>query len=262
MKKVKALYLDIENSRMILEFPSYVLWDIKRVDPKYIKEDWHITCAAWSWLDVEKRKIGRIQSVSGLDFPSRFKKNHRDDYLVVKKLHDVLSEADLVIGHNSSKFDIKKLNYKFVKYGLPPLKDFQQADTLKMAKKELNASSNSLAHLAKELGVPMKVDLPKGVMWKADDGCEKSLKKLIKYNKGDIRAGAELYFKLLPYATSHPNMNALKDTKDLVCPSCGSKNHQKNGTRITKTAKYQRYLCNNCGSSFRGKKSLKTYEGR
>lgn len=262
IKDKGILYIDCENSRMVLEFPSYVLYDIKRVDPKYIKHDWHITCAAWAWLDPETKKMSKIETVAVNDFKTRFKKDHRDDYMVVKKLHEVLSEAKLVVGHNSSRFDVKKLNYKFIKYGFEPLHDFQQADTLKIAKKEMNASSNSLSHLARELNVPTKIDLPSSVMWAADDGCEKSLKKLVRYNKGDIKAGANLYFKLLPYATSHPNLNSLLDTDKMVCPKCGSKKITGNGTRVTKTGKYKRYRCNGCGSSFRGKKSIKTYEGR
>jgi len=257
-KKPNILYIDIENSRMIVEFPTYSLYNIDRIHPRFIKKDWHITCAAWGWLDNTTKTIKGIKAISGLDFPKAFKRDHRDDYGVVTELHKVLSQADLIVGHNSDSFDIKKINYKFIKHGLDPIDMPPTVDTLKAAKKYARASSNSLYYLAKEFNVEMKIDLGAGVMHAADDGCEKSLKKLVTYNKGDIRAGAELYFKLLPYIKNHPNVNkTVSDTFSLEtpkCGSCGSSNVYKNGVRKTKTARYQRWVCNDCGSSTKGPK--------
>lgn len=252
-KKPRILYVDIENSRMTLEFKSYSLYDNNRLHPSAIKEDWYITCAAWAWLDVPNQKVGRIQGAKTSDFTS-YDTNYRDDYGILVELREAMSQADLIIGHNSDSFDIKKINYKFVKHGLEPLDLPPTVDTLKAARKYLRSSSNSLYYLAKEFGVPMKVDLPKGTMWKADDGCEKSLDVLFKYCKGDIKAGANLYFKLLPYIKNHPNINKTTNGPKTACGSCGSKNVSKNGTRKTRTAVYQRYLCNDCGSSTQGKK--------
>lgn len=258
--KPKILYLDIENSRMWVKFPTYKLWDIARVDPKYIVHDWYITCAAWAWLDNEKQKIGRVHAVAVNDFPS-YKNNFRDDRGVVKKLHEVISQADLIVGHNSDSFDIKKINEKIVKYSLPALDFPPTVDTLKANKKYRKSSSNSLAYLARDLGVPTKIELPSGVMWAADGGCEKSLKKLVRYNKGDIIAGASVYFKLLPYIKNHPNiakvmgkqarLSAKNDVK--ACGSCGSNNIIRNGYRATKSGPRQRWLCYDCGSSTLGK---------
>ena len=255
-KKIKALYVDIENSRMIVEFPTYNLKDNNYIHPKFIKKDWHITCAAWALLDLQKQKVGKIETVAVNDFKKAFKKDHRDDYLVVKKLHEVLSDVDLIIGHNSDSFDIKKINYKFIKYGLPALDFPATVDTLKAARRYAKSSSNSLYYLAKEFNVPMKIDLGAGVMHAADDGCEKSLNKLVRYNKGDIKSGAELYFKLMPYIKNHPNIAKVMGRKvDLdapTCQNCGSNNVFKNGTRTTRTAKYHRYMCQDCGSSTKG----------
>lgn len=255
--KPKVLYIDIENSRMVVEFETYSLYDNNVIHPRHIKHDWYITCAAWAWLDLEKQKVGKIGTVAVNDF-STYSKNFRDDRGVVKRLHEVLSEADLIVGHNSDSFDIKKINYKFVKYGLPTIDFPATVDTLKAAKKYTKASSNRLYYLAKDLGVPMKIDLPSSVMHAADNGCEKSLKQLITYNKGDIRAGAGVYFKLLPYIKNHPNIDKImgrkvnNDTPN--CQNCGSKNVHRNGTRSNKSGKYARYLCNDCGSSTKGGK--------
>lgn len=260
-KEPRICYLDIENSRMIVEFPTYSLYNIDRIEPKFIKHDWYITCAAWGWLDNKKQKIRGIQCVSVADFPKAYKKNFRDDRGVIEALHKVMSEADLIVGHNSDSFDLKKINYKFIKYGLEPLEPCPTVDTLKAARKYAKASSNSLYYLAKEFGVPMKIDLPKGVMHAADEGCKKSLKKLVAYNKGDIKSGANLYFKLLPYIKNHPNLNRVIGTQEKAypntvkaCGSCGSSKIIKNGYRATKSGRRQRWLCQDCGSSTVGAK--------
>lgn len=257
MDKPKILYIDIENSRMVVEFETYSLYNIEKIHPKHIKHDWYITCAAWAWLDTQKQSIGKIETVAVNDFKT-YKKDFRDDRLLVKKLHEVMSQADLIVGHNSDSFDIKKINYKFIKYGLPPLDLPATVDTLKAARKYAKSTSNTLYYLAKEFGVSMKIDLETGVMHAADAGCEKSLKKLVRYNKGDIKAGVEVYFRLLPYITNHPSIDKIMGRKvnndHPNCQNCGSKKTQRYGMRTTKTGKYYRYRCNNCGSYTKGKK--------
>lgn len=259
-KDPKILYLDIENSRMIVEFPTYSLYNIDRIHPKHIKHDWYITCAAWAWLDNKTQKVGKILGAKTSDFKT-YKKDFRNDLGIVTELHKVMSEADLIVGHNSDSFDIKKINYRFMKHGLEPIDLCPTVDTLKAARKYARSSSNSLYYLAKEFGVPMKIDLPSGVMHAADEGCEKSLDRLFKYCKGDIKAGASLYFKMLPYIKNHPNINRIIGTQEKAyptnvhsCGSCGSNNIIRNGYRSTKSGKRQRYLCYDCGSSTVGEK--------
>jgi DNA-directed RNA polymerase subunit M/transcription elongation factor TFIIS len=258
MKDPKILYIDIENSRMVVEFETYSLYNNDVIHPRHIKHDWYITCAAWAWLDAKKQKVGKIETVAVNDFKT-YKKDFRDDRGVVKKLHKVLSEADLIVGHNSDKFDLKKINYKFIKHGLPTIDLPATVDTLKVAKKYAGASSNRLYYLAREFGVSMKIDLPSSVMHQADNGCEKSLKKVIAYNKGDIRAGAGVYFKLLPHIKNHPNIDKLMGRKVKKerpnCQNCGSKKVQSNGLRTTKAGRFRYYRCHDCGSSTKGERA-------
>jgi DNA polymerase elongation subunit (family B) len=242
---------------MVIEFETYSLYNNDVIHPKHIKHDWYITCAAWGWLNNKTQKITKIETVAVNDFKS-FKKNFRDDREVIKKLHEVLSQADLIVGHNSDSFDIKKINYRFIKHGLPPIDVPATVDTLKAAKKYAKSSSNRLYYLAKEFGVSNKIDLESGIMHAADRGCEKSLKKLVKYNIGDIRAGAELYFKLLPYIKNHPAIDKIMgrtvDKDNPNCQNCGSKNVHKHGIRANKQGRYRRYVCIDCGSTTQGKK--------
>lgn len=257
MQKPNILYIDIENSRMVVEFETYSLYNNDVIHPRHIKHDWYITCVAWGWLDNTTQKIKNIETVAVNDFKT-FKKDFRDDRKVVEKIHEIISQADLIVGHNSDSFDIKKINYQFIKYGLQAIDWPPTVDTLKVAKKYARSSSNKLYYLAKEFGVTMKIDLPPSVMHSADKGCEKSLKKLVAYNRGDIKAGAELYFKLLPYIKNHPNMSKIlgkKLNKDKPnCQNCGSSKVIGHGNRTTKAGKFKRYRCNKCGSTTQGKR--------
>lgn len=261
--KSKILVLDIENSQMIISgFPTYNLWDIKHIDPMYIEHDWYLTCAAWLWVDAENGTYSRSYGVSTLDDPKAYKKNFRDDLVVTKKLHEVIQEADLIIGHNSNAFDLKKINQKIIDYQLPTLDYPPTVDTLLVNRKYGKASSNSLAHLCRHYGISQKMALPKGVMHAADRGCAKSMKKLITYNKQDIVSTAQLYLRLLPYIKNHPDIRRImgdinsprEGETTMQCGTCGSKDVHKNGIRVTKTGKYNRYLCKACGSSTRGPK--------
>lgn len=247
---------------MWIEFPTYSRFGNESIPEKYIKHDWYFTCGAWAELDIQNQKIGKIEVVSGLDRPSTFKKNFRNDVYVTKQLYNVIKDADLIIGHNSDSFDLKKLNYKFKKHGLPAIDMPPTVDTLKASRKYFRSSSNSLYYLAKEFGVSMKDELPAGVMHKADEGDIKSLKRLMRYNKRDIKAGAEVYFAMLPFIKNHPDirkiMGMVEKPSELnnlkVCATCGSANVRKNGTRVTKTGRFQAYHCGDCGSSTRGPK--------
>jgi DNA polymerase III epsilon subunit-like protein len=49
---------------------------------------------------------------------------------VVKKLHGLLNQADIVIGHNSDKFDLKKVAARCIYHGLKPISPVKTIDNL------------------------------------------------------------------------------------------------------------------------------------
>src|SRR5690554_3658658 len=109
MADPKILIWDVETSEIISA--HYGLWGIN-IRPDRVLHDWFLFCAAWKWYGEKK-----VHTVSLLDDMKRFNKNrydirdmHIDDYHVVKVLHEVLSEADVLVHHNGDKFDLKKFN--------------------------------------------------------------------------------------------------------------------------------------------------------
>jgi len=245
---MKILLWDIETSLMIAAVFGRFKQDIQYDN---ILQDWYIHSIAWKWLGQK-----RVYAVSGLDDKKRFKKDHTDDYHVVKTVADVINQADVIVGHNGDAFDIKKFKARCIALGLPPIKEPLFVDTLKAAR-QAKFTSNKLDDLGSILGIGNKIDNPRGLWLKALHGDEKAIKQMVKYNKQDVLLLEQLYLKLRPYMKSHPNQNLFSAGRD-VCSKCGSDDIQYRGYLLTKTAKKRRYQCNSCGGySASGKNEIK-----
>lgn len=233
-KKPKVIFFDIETSPV--EARTWSLWP-KSISHDSIIQDWTIICGAWKELGKEK-----IHAV-WIDKPYKDKE-------VVKKLRDVLASADLVVGHNSDKFDIKKLNARIIFHGLQPLPNVAQVDTLKMVKKVAAFSSNRLDYLSKVLTGQGKIHVDYSLWLKVMAGDKKALKEMVKYNKVDVLRLEEIYLKLLPYAKTHPHIGAIAGLdRNLSCPKCGSTNIKKDGLRHTAAGiARQEIQCKDCFS--------------
>jgi DNA-directed RNA polymerase subunit RPC12/RpoP len=82
-------------------------------------------------------------------------------------------------------------------------------------------------------------------------GNAKAWKLMKEYQIQDVNLLLDLYDILKPWIRNHPNMG-LKNGDPLVCRNCSSDNIIKYGTRYANNAKYQRYRCQDCGTSLRG----------
>lgn len=246
----KVLIFDVEISTTQITIEQYGLKVFKKyLDPKDIIRDWIMLGAAWKWLDEPHVYCVSVSS-----------KNPIDDTEVVSSLYQAIDEADIIIGHNSDKFDIKKIKTKAFLYGHKPLGKKKTIDTLKIARSEFSFSSNKLSHLAEECQVTCKAESPD---WeKALQGCPKELAYMRKYNRLDVQVTEEIYLKLRGWMKSHPNFNAFYDIKDSegrkvdVCPSCASANTVEKGVEVTAAGRYKTYQCEECGYVMRHSKNL------
>lgn len=207
----------------------------------------------WSWNDSPK-----VHTYSLLNDMKRFKRRFTDDYAVVKKAHDLISQCDILVGHNIKGHDLKKLQAKIIEYKLPPLKIPLIVDTYEWSKKH-GFTSRKMGDLCSKLGLIDKLSHDAGVFLKAAMGCIKSIKKIVTYGKGDIPTVRQLYKRLKPYAISHPNMGLFLSNGSKCCPFCQSENFIKRGFNHTSTACYQAYQCMNkeCLKYFQGGKAVK-----
>jgi DNA-directed RNA polymerase subunit RPC12/RpoP len=83
-------------------------------------------------------------------------------------------------------------------------------------------------------------------------------KTMERYNRQDVVLLEKLYYKLLPWISSHPNKGIYVDDEVLVptCTNCGSSFLKKEGKERLALMTYQRYRCKNCGKYSRGRKAI------
>jgi len=245
-KPLKVLFWDIETSHMI--GAHFGLYD-QNINYTDILQEWYIISAAWKWQDQRA-----VESISIIDTPlakTKFLAREPDDLIVVMKLHQVLGQADIIVGHNADQFDLKKFNARALFHGLDPIPPVKTIDTLKVAKKFFKCSSNRLDYLAQFLGLGAKMDTPKGLWMDVLKGRVDAVEKMVKYNKQDVIILQKVYERFLPYIN-----NDVVRGKECAC---GSTHTQRAGWKITKTFKYPRYHCQKCGSWFSGGASERVY---
>ena len=118
--KLKVLLLDIETAPNI----GYVWGKYEQDVIKYIQE-WYVLCFTGKWLDS-----GKTVTLGLPGFPD-YEKNRTDDKALIEELWKMLDEADVVVAHNGDKFDIKKINTRFLVHGLTPPAPYKPVDTLR-----------------------------------------------------------------------------------------------------------------------------------
>jgi len=234
-KKPKILLYDIETSLSVVA--TFSLFN-QYIGHENILQDWNILSAAWKWLGEK-----RVHSIHVWD-------DVENDKEVVKALAAAISEADIIVGHNSAKFDLKKLNTRLLYHRLPPLdKRVLQIDTLKAARKHFAFTSNRLDYLGEYLGIGGKKPTPNGLWRDILKGNKRKIMEMVAYNKHDVSPLLEgVYTAMRPYI-DHPNMGGFFDDGREHCPNCGSDKIHKHDKRPTKAgALNQRYRCTECAS--------------
>lgn len=210
-----------------------------------------IPCASWKMLGND-----RVFSTCVLDDKKRFKKEYFDDFVVIKALHDLMHDVDVIVGHNGDNFDWKKFLARCAIHNLPPPPRPQFVDTLKVARGCFGFDANDLRFLARVLKVPAKKDVPPD--WDlVAIGDEDEIKRCLKYNRQDIRTLEPVYLKLRPFMKNHPNVNVAHNLPVDVCPTCASPELHHRGFQYSRTGKRQRMQCQECGAWCQGSKSVK-----
>jgi hypothetical protein len=206
----------------------------------FVAKDWYILCWCAKWLN--KGKVVRCS-----------KEGQENDKAAMGHLHRLLDEADVVVAHNATRFDIRKINTRLLLHGFAPPSPYRVVDTLTIARRHFAFTSNKLGDLGRMLGVGSKKVTGGFKLWAGClEGDPASWKKMVDYCARDVRLLEKIYLALRPYASGLPNMGVYLNRP--VCPRCGSKNVQKRGYAYTTVSKFQRFRCNKCGSWARSRK--------
>lgn len=226
--KANILALDIETSPLLV-----YTWGLYEQDAIKKVKGFTILSVAYQWL-------GKRTEVIACDTQSELS--------LLKKLHKLLDDADVVIAHNGDSFDVKKINTRFIVHKLPPPSPYRTIDTKKVAKSVAAFDSNSLNNLGLDLDEGEKIKHRGFDMW---EGCMAGKKRdwadMKRYNKKDVDLLVRIYHRLRPWIKNHPH-TGLMDGNPGACPNCASLNVKPRGSRFTKTRVIQRWLCEDCGA--------------
>ena len=232
---MKVLLLDIETSPT-----TAAVWGLfgVNISINQIKKPGRTLCAAMKWLG-EPDKKAKFVSSWGTGF-----------YAMIQTLHDAMDEADVVITYNGNRFDLPTLNREFLLQGLGPPSPSKSIDLYRTVRKQFKFASNKLDFVCQQLGLGAKTHHKGMDLWTGvEDGVKADQKTMETYNKQDVFLLEKLYNRLLPWVPSHPSRVVIDSLTDAPrCPTCGSEHVQKRGYHVTKTTRYHRLHCQECGT--------------
>lgn len=237
---MKILTLDIETSPH--EAYSFGVWQTNILPSQLIRPTAMLSYAA-KWLD-SKKVVYRTWTDE--DFH--------------ETLHAMLNEADMVVGFNHEKFDMRHINREFVERGFFPTRPVPTVDILKVVKKHFNFPHNRLDYVAMRLLGECKLDTGGFELWPAFmSGDPKALRLMKRYNIQDVVLTEKLYKKLIPWILNHPfiakpTVEPDDDDYFYECPACTSTDTSKERPRRTRCYAIRVVHCNTCGSWFDGRR--------
>ena len=174
----------------------------------------------------------------------------------LKRVHRLMSEADIIVGHYISGADLPWLaNDMHVEANLPPLPPFKVVDTLKVIRKVFGSGApfKSLDAFAQIVGIEAKTDrydaraMERAVTEKSQPDRE----RLVAYCAGDVVATQGLYDWLRPHISTHPAL--FVDGKDTmtVCHRCGHDTVPIPKRYVANVLTYSMRRCTHCGGHSR-----------
>lgn len=224
----KILIYDIETAPIL----AWV-WSNWQTNVIRTKEDWYVLSVQHSWFDPD---------VEPEDMDIHFERKalaKGNDRALAKHAWRLIDEADVIVAHNGDSFDLKKLNARFLKYGLGLPSPAIQIDTKKEAKRHLNLASYSLAEIGRYFGLGDKTPHTGFDMW---EGCmnndPESWAMMEKYGSQDVRLLASVFRFFFP-SMNYPGragnrFNMQQWSGNYSCTMCGHDRTESRGKYRTK----------------------------
>lgn len=189
-----------------------------------------------------------VHCINAWDF-KEWNKDVNNDFKIVKRISEILQDADAVVTHNGKRFDFKFIQTRLLHWGLKPIHKIPHIDTCQISKNHLLMFNNRLNTLSKFMTTEEKLENGGWDLWvKVMQRDKKAQELMAKYCKQDVVTLNAVFKKLLPLISNIPNYNLYRSHDNPCCSSCGSTRVQKKGTITTKSAIKQRFYCLDCGS--------------
>jgi hypothetical protein len=187
-QKPKILYFDIETALMdVAIFDLFV--KSQYINRQAIIKSSFVICWSACWVSDDS-EFQYVMSDRVREDEARANSDRR----CLTWLWNLMDSADYVVGHNSDRFDVKKVHYRFTRNGMGLPYVFKQIDTLKMARKYYASESNQLEHWSLVKGGKPKQDTEYNDWYKIRTNPDAgTLQKMENYCRGDVREGVNVY---------------------------------------------------------------------
>lgn len=191
--------LDIETTPM--QVYTWGLWD-QNIGINQIIKHTEMMCFGAKWLGQKK---------------VTFKSVHHDGKQnMLETLHEMMDQADVLIGWNSAAFDHKHIRREFLEAGLEPPSLTKDLDLMTVVKANFLFPSNKLDYVAQKLGVGAKVKHSGFELWiDCMDGKDSAWREMKKYQIQDVELLDKLYNVLLPWLPGKSSVTS-KEKHDLA----------------------------------------------
>lgn len=247
MSGPRLLVLDVETAP--LQAFTWGLWQQNVDAMSQIIEHPRMLCWGAKWHG-ERKKFFRSEYHDGRS-------------VMLRSLHDLLDEADFVVGWNSARFDRPWIDGEFDKEGLGPAGPARDIDLMKVAKKQFRLPSYKLDYVARHhYGIPGKVSHTGFRLWRdclrGDDETKAKAWRLMKrYQLGDVDVTDAVLAHMKPWIRLLPNPALYGPDGEPEACGCGNTQLQQRGYRYTNVSRYKRFQCvgdNGCGAWLSGAK--------
>lgn len=243
----RILILDVER---IAGITQQFFWDRGDLKNRYIHHETvtreprtTIVCAKW----YDQPGVMRF---------AEWDKGGRGPFL--KRVHALMAEADIIVGHNLDRADVPWLKGDFwlPRIGHPhrptlgTLPPFKTVDTLKVLRKELGSGApfKSLDAFCKIVGIPSKTDkYDRDAMERAAAGSVEDRERLTDYCAGDVVATQWLYDWERPHIKNHPALFVDGQDKLDTCRACGGETKPIAKRYVADMLTYSMKRCTTCG---------------
>jgi hypothetical protein len=261
LRAPKILVFDIETAPCLSY--HWGLWQ-QNIGLNMMVRDWAVI--SWSAKWVGEDEVMYQDCRSHFDGSALSVHSEIDDRNILEGVWALLDNADIVVTQNGKKFDVKKLNARFLHHGMKPPSSYKHIDTLQIAKRHFAFTSNKLEYMTDKFCTKYKKlthgKFPGFELWKECQlGNSEAWDEMEEYNQYDVLSLEELVFKLAPWSNQMPNLDMYHDEGENVC-FCGNHEWEHRGYAYTNLSKFDKFACTSCGAEKRGRVNLLTKEKR
>lgn len=243
MSELKILFMDLEN----VVQPRHIFHPGQRGKfgraAGFCSDLAYILVFGYKWLGQPSQSLQMTKK--------QMKENPLTDTYLLEHAKEIMDSADVVVTWYGRGHDVPFLASRLAKHGMFLDPKIKHIDLFDVAKRKLRLSSNRLDNVASFFGVENKTKVSHQLWPDTWAGNHNSLLEMAAYCRQDVEVLSQVYDKMLGLGLPLPDVARHKGL-ETGCPSCGSAKLYGNGYRVTKTKRYRRLRCDDCGAHTTG----------